>query len=460
MKKSTIIGFISATAVVSFAIGLAVRWFSSGQDIQAFHDGLSIQFRASVMQILTANGYQTKKAIYDRSMAITDRDNLIKYGEQAPGKRRSGELENYIKWQGEIESEKELSDKIMKFEDKMVKRGKEMLNEPLMAPEARKVLIQNQKISIYNRAVIFEIRKTLHSKLEMCREAVVDMLRDTAITSDSRCSQATAKVSLRRLTALAWLPGFAVAHARHPLTVCEMAAHPNSFAGRVVTVRAKVITGFEIFAIEDLSGKCGMWLHYAEGGPVAMISWAKRTPKTARAGLKFRRDSEFEKFDTLLNAQMYPAVDRDALCWVCKRYAVTATMTGRVHVAPQGTGFGHLNAYAFQFELQSVSNAVGEDLAGNYNPAQFSPTPVPIGYVHGLYHQDPLHILFSEFQKQRSSDTGVPNTTQRREDGTLPCICVHSHSTKSGRVPRAGDGPTSRSVKKLIRISIHAASRS
>lgn len=29
---------------------------------------------------------------------------------------------------------------------------------------------------------------------------------------------------------------------------------------------------YEIFAIEDLSGKCGMWLHYAGGGPIAMAS--------------------------------------------------------------------------------------------------------------------------------------------------------------------------------------------
>jgi hypothetical protein len=88
-------------------------------------------------------------------------------------------------------------------------------------------------------------------------------------------------------TVLLWLliAGFAVAEAQTPLTVCEVVDHLDRFAGRIVTVRAKVDAGFEIFAIEDLSGECGMWLHYAGGGPSAMASSTARTPKAPRAGL-------------------------------------------------------------------------------------------------------------------------------------------------------------------------------
>ena len=52
----------------------------------------------------------------------------------------------------------------------------------------------------------------------------------------------------------------------------------------------------------------------------------------------------------------------------------------------EGTGFGHLNAYALQFELQSVSHAVGKDLIGNCDSALFSPTPIrfPAGYFSGI----------------------------------------------------------------------------
>src|SRR5258708_4537990 len=113
-------------------------------------------------------------------------------------------------------------------------------------------------------------------------------------------------------------------------TVCEVVAHPKRFAGRIVTVRAMVISGFEIFAIEDPSSKCDrMWLQYAGGSPSAMVSFAAQTPKTDRAGLELRQDAEFEKFDTLLNAEMQPQ-EPGTFSIASKRYEVTATLTGRV----------------------------------------------------------------------------------------------------------------------------------
>lgn len=182
------------------------------------------------------------------------------------------------------------------------------------------------------------------------------------------------------------IASFAAAQTPSPsTTVCEIVAHPKRFAGRIVTVRAEVIAGFEVFAIEDPSGKCDrMWLLYAGDGPSAMVSFATQTPKTNNTGMELRRDAELEKFDTLLNEEMHPR-ERGTFCMPCKRYAVTSIITGRVDVAPKGSGFGHLNAYALQFELQSVSDAVGKDLTGNYDSALFSPTPVrfPTGYFSG-----------------------------------------------------------------------------
>lgn len=190
-----------------------------------------------------------------------------------------------------------------------------------------------------------------------------------------------------RLVLCSLIASFAAAQTPSPsTTVCEVVAHPKRFAGLIVTVRARVISGFEIFAIEDPSGKCDrMWLQYAGGSPSAMVSLAAQTPKTDRARLALRRDAEFEKFDTLLNAEMHPR-ERGTLCIACKRHEVTATMTGRVDVAPEGTGFGHLNGFPFQFELQSVSDVVGKDLASSYDSALFSPTPVrfPTGYFSGI----------------------------------------------------------------------------
>lgn len=183
------------------------------------------------------------------------------------------------------------------------------------------------------------------------------------------------------------LAHFVVAQAA-PLrtTVCDIAAHPARFSGRLATVPARIIAGFEVFAIEDPSGKCQrMWLQYAGGSPTAMVSMGNRVPRRHTTPIELNRDSEFEKFQSLLNAEMYPR-KRGTVCMSCKRWQVSATVTGRVHVAPKGTGFGHLNAYQLQFELQSVADVVGTDLSGNYDSTFLSATPVrfPTGYFKGV----------------------------------------------------------------------------
>jgi hypothetical protein len=188
MSKSTIVGFMSAFAVLSIAISLPVWWFSSGRDMRTFHDGLSTQFRASVIRILAADGYQARKPLYDQSRTITDRDNLIKYGERPLAIYSKGELQKYIGWQGRIESEKEWSDNLMKLDAEILKSSKKILNDdPLVSFASRKILIQNKQILIQHKNILAENMKSLHSMSETCREAVVNMLRDITITSDSRC---------------------------------------------------------------------------------------------------------------------------------------------------------------------------------------------------------------------------------------------------------------------------------
>ncbi len=156
--------------------------------MQTLHDGLSTQFRASVIRILAADGYQAKKTLYEQSRTITDRDNLIKYGERPLEIYSKGELQKYIGWQGRIESEKEWSDKFMKLDAEIMKSLKKILNDDLLILSAnRKILIQNKQILIQNRKILAENMKSLHSMSETCREAVVNMLRDIKITSDSRC---------------------------------------------------------------------------------------------------------------------------------------------------------------------------------------------------------------------------------------------------------------------------------
>ena len=161
-------------------------------------------------------------------------------------------------------------------------------------------------------------------------------------------------------------------------TVCEIAAHPQTFSGRIVTVRANVIAGFEVFAIEDPSDKCErMWLKYAGSGPTAMVSMGNKIPSRGTIPIELNRDAEFDKFTDLLVAKMYPRFRGD-VCVARNRYQVSATFTGRVDLAPQGTGFGHLNAYSLQFETQSVADATGKDLAGDTDVCY------PVGYLKGM----------------------------------------------------------------------------
>jgi hypothetical protein len=114
-KTGMVVGSLATIMLLTIAAGLPFWWYSSGRDMQTFHDGLSTQFRISVARILSVEGYDTKNEIYDQSVTVTERDNLIKYGDQVPGQFRQGELLNYIRWQGRIESEKRLFDKIMEL---------------------------------------------------------------------------------------------------------------------------------------------------------------------------------------------------------------------------------------------------------------------------------------------------------------------------------------------------------
>ena len=166
-------------------------------------------------------------------------------------------------------------------------------------------------------------------------------------------------------------------------SICEVAANPVFFDGKVVSLRATVVSGFEVFAIRPAKEDCGrMWLAYSEGGPTASMSVA--VPRQPRDPVSVLKDANFKRFQSLLNAEMYPRT-RQMMCMDCHRYEVSATMVGRVDYAGERAGYGHMNAYKLQFELMSVSEVTAEDLSARYDPAEFSPDPVrlPTGYIEG-----------------------------------------------------------------------------
>jgi hypothetical protein len=169
-------------------------------------------------------------------------------------------------------------------------------------------------------------------------------------------------------------------------TVCAVANDPAGFNNKFVRFRASLTGNFEISAIRDPDrADChGLWFTYPGSGPVAYTSLNALLPNQPRPPVHLEKDSHFTEFQKLVDARMYPR-RRDMGCRDCKRYKVTALMTGLVEYAGRGKGFGHLNLFPVQFVLQSILQTSVKDLASKYNDKDFSTTPVrfPTGYIEG-----------------------------------------------------------------------------
>jgi len=169
-------------------------------------------------------------------------------------------------------------------------------------------------------------------------------------------------------------------------SVCEVLVNPGMFDGRMVQFRATVNSGFEVFAVEDPENPaCGrIWLSYGGGGPTASVSFGLSTPRVQRPPIVLHRDRHFRRFRKMLDAEVYPRT-RNVTCASCPRYRVSAVMMGRLDAAGTGRGFGHMNAYSARLALQRVRAVQAADLAAQYDPSEFSVTPVayPAGRVSG-----------------------------------------------------------------------------
>jgi hypothetical protein len=168
-------------------------------------------------------------------------------------------------------------------------------------------------------------------------------------------------------------------------SVCSVLASPASFDGKVIRIKAAtVVAGFDEFIV-DGSGcnpAAAIWLAYPEGtrakaGPAAFLRLqpAKNSGIVAsaskRAPVTLQRDSDFERFDSLL-ATPYKS---SAICLGCPRYTVVATLVGRLDgVSTPGvireksgkliglSGFGNLNLYSARLVLQAVSEVTPHEV--------------------------------------------------------------------------------------------------
>jgi hypothetical protein len=168
-------------------------------------------------------------------------------------------------------------------------------------------------------------------------------------------------------------------------TVNEVLENPQKFDGKTVYLNALVISKHEVIAISDPHDKRQrMWLSYPGGMPDISLTIGNKTPQIERPAVTLRKDDKFQKFQEMLNAEMYPRTD-GSMCIGCNRYEITAEMTGRIDVAPENYGFGHLNSYKVRLMLESIDDFQAKDIASEYDLNLYSTSPVrfPRGYLTG-----------------------------------------------------------------------------
>jgi hypothetical protein len=211
-------------------------------------------------------------------------------------------------------------------------------------------------------------------------------------------------------------------------TVCAILKDPASFNGKTVTVQGTAEAGFDTFLLKDAD--CGLpvnalWLDYppgsrAKAGPLALLelepahNFAGTYTAATRTPVTLTKDKEFKQFDSML-AQVH-AKD-PGLCLGCTRYAVTATVTGRLDGVADATlkrdpsgkvtglgGFGNMNAYPARLVIASVSGVQGKEV--DYSKADAEVKGDPIQYPNMVDTNNPLGAA-QKFASLMTPDAGA-----------------------------------------------------
>jgi hypothetical protein len=162
---------------------------------------------------------------------------------------------------------------------------------------------------------------------------------------------------------------------------------PKSFDGKIVRIKGTVVAGFDDFIIKD-SSPCGyqvdgIWLSYPQGtkgkaGAVAVLqiqpahNFAGTYTPPTRAAVTLDKSKDFKQFDSLLSQ---PHNKGAGMCLGCTRYAVSATLIGRLDGVESADlqrdkagkiigfgGFGNANAYPARLVLQSVADVTPKEV--------------------------------------------------------------------------------------------------
>jgi hypothetical protein len=168
-------------------------------------------------------------------------------------------------------------------------------------------------------------------------------------------------------------------------TVCIVADYQNSLVGQTLRVRGHVYRVFDQLIIRD--NGCRLVLDL----PNATAPETEGSSKTVAIPHKgIARDTDKENLKTLLgyvNARVIP-IKKGAICLVCGRYHVTATIVGHLEALKEPRLDGPVKSDAMhksasrgnppprRLVVQSVLNVTASDLYGKlYSPDEFRPVP-------------------------------------------------------------------------------------
>jgi len=218
-------------------------------------------------------------------------------------------------------------------------------------------------------------------------------------------------------------------------TVCAVLKNPKSFDGKIVRIKGTVVAGFDQFSVKD-SEPCGypvdsVWLSYppgtkAKSGPLAILqlqpahNFAETYTVPARTQVTLDKSKDFKQFDNLVSQPH----NKGGMCLGCPRYAVTATLVGRLDSVDSASlprdkagkiigfgGFGNMNAYPARLVLQSVADVTQKEIDYSKSDALTKDdTPGPAGDAGAYY--DPL----ADAEKSIAGLAGVPAGAQAEKD--------------------------------------------
>jgi hypothetical protein len=211
-------------------------------------------------------------------------------------------------------------------------------------------------------------------------------------------------------------------------TVCAILKDPASFNGKIVTVKGTAVVGFDEFILKDED--CGLpvngiWLDYPPGtkgkaGPIALLvlqpakNFAGTYTAATRTPVTLSKDKDFKQFDSML-AQTH--TKDPGTCLGCTRYAVTATVTGRLDGVADATvkrdgsgkivalgGFGNLNGYPARLVIQQVAGVQGKEV--DFSKADSVVKGEPVVFSNTFDASDPVGVA-QQFANAMQKDAGA-----------------------------------------------------